>query len=505
MPSAMLLVPDAVLAGPARTSLRAGWAVVVADGKIAALGPLAVMEREQPEATRLDLLGCLLMPGLINAHQHGRGLSQLQLGFPDAPLERWINARRRRGAPDGAAFTRLAAAAMLENGVTSAVHANYAYGTGDYEAEARAQLEAYIEVGLRVTFCVGAQDRGFVVYPPFALDDLGELPGVATDFATTAASPYAPDIPAQLALMDRLLHDWGDHPLVTLCWGPAGPQWVSDALLRAIVGHARTHGLGLHLHCLESPAQAACCRRLYPAGTLRHLADLGVLEPTTVLAHAVHLSAEDIAVAADRGVVVAHNPGCNLRLCNGSAPIASFLAAGVAVALGTDNCALADDEDLLGELKLMAGLARAPGPTAAPLDAETLLAAVTTTGARAMQQPDRLGRIAPGLAADLVAVDLAFVQGAYLDPGMDPLAAFAARARGRDVRLTMVGGHVLHQGGRLAHLDRAAVEAEARAVALSGRRSTNPEAAAIAQALDTALARLYGDLLSSVSLEERHP
>ena len=306
MPNAMLLVPDAVLAEPARASLHDGWAVVVADGRMAALGPLAELERLHPEAARLDLSGCLLVPGLINAHQHGRGLSQLQLGYPDAPLERWINARRSRGAPDGAAFVKLAAAAMLENGVTSAVHANYAYGTGDYETEVRAQLAAYVEAGLRVTFCVGAQDRGFVVYPPFTVDDLSPLPAAAARFAAAAGSPYAPDIPAQLALMDRLLHDWGDHPLVTLSWGPAGPQWVSDALFRAIVGHARAHGLGLHLHCLESPAQAACCRRLYPAGTLRHLADLDVLEPTTVLAHAVHLSAEDIAVAADRGVVVAH-------------------------------------------------------------------------------------------------------------------------------------------------------------------------------------------------------
>ncbi len=503
MQGAMLLVPDAVLAGPAQAALHEGWAVVVVDGRIGAIGPLAEIERQQPDAARLDLPGCLLLPGLINAHQHGRGLSQLQLGYLDSPLERWINARRSRGALDGAAVVKLAAAAMLENGVTSAVHANYAHGTGDYEAEARAQLEAYVEAGLRVTFCVGAQDRGFVVYPPFTVDDLGPLPAAAARFVATAGSPYAPNILSQLALMDRLLHDWGDHPLVTLCWGPAGPQWVSDELFAAIVGHARTTGLGIHLHCLESPAQAACCGRLYPEGTLRHLERLGVLEPDTVLAHAVHLSADDITVAADRGVVVAHNPGCNRRLCNGTAPIARLLAAGVDVALGTDNCALADDEDLLAELKLMAGLARAPAGDSAPLDAATLIAAVTTSGARAMQQPGRLGRIAPGLAADLVAVDLGFTRGAYLDADMDLLTAFAARARGRDVRLTMVDGRVLFRDGRLARLERPAIEAEARAAAMAARQSPDPEAAAITLALDTALARLYGASATVPDLQER--
>lgn len=499
MRETLLLVPDQVLAAPSKAALHDGWAVAVSGGNVTGLGPAAAVEASHPGAVRVDLPGCILLPGLINAHQHGRGIGTLQQGIADGPLELWINARRWKTATDGGAFARLAAAAMLANGVTTAVHANYAYGTGDYAAEVRAQLEAYVAAGFRVTFCLGAQDRGFVVYPPFTAADLGPLPPAAARYVAAARSPYAESTPALLQLMDRLLDEWGDHPLVTLCWGPAGPQWVSDALFRSLAGHADVNGLGLHLHCLESPVQAAVCQRLYPSGTLRHLAELGVLGPRTVLAHAVHLTDEDIHVAADHGIIVAHNPGSNLRLCNGVAPIGRLLAAGVRVALGTDNTALLDDEDLLAELKLMAGLARDPDHGGVLLEASTLLQAVTTAAAAAAQQPERLGRMAPGLPADLVALDTTGMGGAYLDAAIDPLEAIAARARGRAVRLTMVAGRILYRHGQFPHLDMLEVEAAARDAALAAKLPTDPTLPDTTEALARALARVYRPLVQPSS------
>jgi cytosine/adenosine deaminase-related metal-dependent hydrolase len=271
---------------------------------------------------------------------------------------------------------------------------------------------------------------------------------------------------------------------------------VSDVLFRSLVGHADANELGLHLHCLESPVQAAVCRRLYPQGTLRHLAELGVLGPRTVLAHGVHLTDEDIRIAAEHGVIIAHNPGSNLRLCNGVAPIGRLLAAGIRVALGTDNTALLDDEDLLAELKLMAGLARDPKNGGSPLGAPALLEAVTTAAAAAAQQPDRLGRIAKGLPADLVALDTAAMGGAYLDAAIDPLEPLAARARGRDVRLTIVAGRLLYREGHFPHLDMIEVETAARQAASSAKRPADSTLPEITAALAPALAQLYRPLVS---------
>src|ERR1700726_768546 len=134
-----ILVPEAILPRADSASLRVGIAIAVEDSRIAAIDTPEQLRLRWPAGIVLDLPGCVVMPGLVNAHQHGRGLSQIQLGYHDTFLESWIASRRARGALDAYAVTRLAAARMVANGVTTAVHANYSYGTGDYEQEFRDQ------------------------------------------------------------------------------------------------------------------------------------------------------------------------------------------------------------------------------------------------------------------------------------------------------------------------------------------------------------------------------
>jgi len=491
---ATLLRPAWVLAEPDSGVLHAGWSVRVEGERIVAAGPHDAVD---PGAAQVvDLPDALLMPGLVNAHQHGRGLSQLQLGYPDAPLEPWIAQRVARGSPDAFALTQLAAAEMLRNGVTTAVHANYSYGSGDYEAEARATLDAYIGIGLRVTFCVGAMDRAPLVYPEEAQPALLEsMPPAARDYLEARAQgrrpPYAGDAARTIALMDRLQADYGGHPLVTLAYGPAGPQWVSDDMLAALAQDARARGLGLHMHLLESPVQARVARERYPDGAVLHLERLGVLGPRTVLAHCVHLEPRDIAVMARSGCIAVHNPGSNLRLSNGLAPLAELLQAGVPVAIGTDNCALADTEDLLAEMRLADVLARRD-PARYRFDAARLLGCLTATGARAAFVEQQVGRIAAGMQADLVAVDLRRVVGPYLDADMPLLDALVQRAQGRDMRLTMVAGRILCRDGVLLAGNAAAIAASAGATALRHRAAAaGPEAAQAAVALGRSLRELH--------------
>ncbi len=488
-----LIEPEYLLADPAAGTTLAHHAVLVDGERIVAVGPAAALAHRATDT--LELPGTLLMPGLVNAHQHGRGISQLQLGFPDDRLEPWIARRLKRGAPDPYALTLLAAAEMLRNGVSCAVHANYSYGSGDYEAEARASLDAYLDAGLRVTFCVGAMDRGMLVYPGH--DETAFLGGLPTAVRTRAtgsrAQPYAGGAAATIALMRRLQADYGAHPLVTLAYGPAGPQWVSDPLMKALAADARDHGLGLHLHLLESPTQAAMCAKLYPGGSVvRHLAGLGALGRHTTLAHCVHLDTPDIEEIARSGATVAHNPGSNLRLSNGFAPTPELLRAGVPVAIGTDNCAMTDDEDLLGELRLADLLARrAPSVERGRRRAARLLDMVTGAGARAAFVDDGLGRIEPGRWADLTALDLGRITSPCLDADTSLLEAVAQRARGGDVVMTMVAGSPRFRDGALTGLDLPAIR---RAAALSAGRSRPADAedaAEAAEALAEALRALY--------------
>ena len=135
---------------------------------------------------------------------------------------------------------------------------------------------------------------------------------------------------------------------------------MSDELWKELARDADRRGIGMHLHALESPAQSAAIAHLYPDGVFAHLVRLGAINARAVIAHGVWVTDRDIDTIARADATVVHNPGCNLRLRNGIAPVARYLACGVRVAIGTDNASLTDDEDLLRELRLAALLARTP-------------------------------------------------------------------------------------------------------------------------------------------------
>lgn len=469
MSETTLFIPDLALASP--ESAPAPHVVAVRGDRIVELGERESVLRRFPDARVEELPGCLLMAGFVNAHQHGRGISQVQLGYHDDFLESWISSRRGRGLLDAYPITKLAAANMLAHGVTTTIHANYTYGTGNYEGEVRASLRAYDEAGIRVTMCIGAMDRGFTVYPPHETCFLAALPGDLKEWLSRpGVQLYAGDAAGTIALMERLLSDYAGHPRIRFCYGPAGPQWVSDELWRALARDADRRGIGLHLHALESPAQAAAARELYPGGVLAHLERLGAMTPRTTIAHGVWANDADIDVIARTAATVVRNPGCNLRLRNGIAPLARYLARGARVAIGTDNAALADDEDVLKELRLAALLARAPDWHGdLPPTTGQLVAMLTVNGSVAAQTAPEIGTIEPGRKADLVAIDLAHVKKPYLDEDMPIVDAFLARATGQHVRLTVVDGRIVFRDGVLTTVDRERVEREAAAAALAAR------------------------------------
>lgn len=488
--SAVLLVPAAVLPS-AGAEVLPGLAVLVEDGRIADVAPPALLESRATE--RIELPDALIVPGLVNAHQHGRGLSQIQLGYPDDRLELWIGRRRGRGAPDPYPLALLCALEMLRNGVTTALHANMSYGSGDYAGEVRAALRGYDEAGLRVTYCVGAADRGGIAYDREE-EFLATLPDDLRTWVTAPRPPaYAEGAAGTKALMAALRAEFAGHPRVRFAYGPAGPQWVSDELFAALAADAERLALPIHLHALESPIQAAACRRLYPEGVLARLDALGVLGPRTSLAHGVYLTDADMERAAARGVSVVTNPGSNLRLANGAPPLARLRAHGVRLAVGTDNSASQDGEDLLGELRLAGLLARDPrwGGPAGP-DAADLLSMATVNGA-AVAGWDDIARLEPGWRADLVALSLERIRGAWLDPDMPLRDAVTARALGRDVVLTMVEGRILYRDGTFPHLDPEAVRTAAAAAALLARDPLDARDRERAVRTGAALDRFWSD------------
>ena len=465
MAAPVVIAPEFLLPNADSTELRRDPAILVRDGVIDAIGSLDELMRREPVASVKKLPGTVLLAGFVNAHQHGRGLSQIQLGYADDFLESWIAGRKGRGVLGAYAITRLAAARMVANGVTTAIHANYSYGSGDYENEVRESVRAYLDIGMRVNMCVGILDRGATVYPPHDACFCAKLPTDLKDWLAQGRTAYMPDVRSTIDLLHRLRHDYRNEDRVVFSYGPAGPQWVREDSWRAIAADAAAHGIGIHLHALESSAQRDAIAELYPQGVFAALRDFGALTARTVIAHGVWMDARDRAEVAAAGAIVVRNPGSNLRLRNGIAPLPEMLAEGVRVAIGTDNTGCDDTEDLLSELR-MAGLLARPSDWNGPPPPSTgnLLAMLTENGAAAAGFPGASGRIEAGAPADLVALDLEHVRKPYLDVDMPLRDAIVARGRGVDVVLTMVGGTIVYDkdagvDGRMAEIETAACRA----------------------------------------------
>ena len=470
------------------TLLRAAWLwagpdsepqaqgrVLVRDGRIAGLAEAVADEV-------IDLGDAVLMPGLVCAHQHGRGLSQLLLGYPDDRLEAWSNRRRKRGRPQSYPLVLLAAARMLRMGITGCIHANWSYGRPQAE-ELPEVMRAYRDSGIRAAVCVGMADRGALVLPEedasaFMAGLPEELHGLARE---VSRHPFIDNAAEAAALLDTLAAGAGER--LSLLFGPAAPHWASDALLAETAAAAADRGIGLHYHLLESPAQAAACARLYAEGTVRRLASLGALGPLHSAAHGVFLSADDMALLAGSGTTLVLNPGSNMRLGNGAPDVAALARAGVPLALGGDDCELADDRDPWGELRLVSALSRARDRASPPgLSPAALLRLATTAGRRLLGQPGK-GVLAVGQPADVIALR----PGRLGDADLPLAALLTGRARGENTVLTMVGGEVLWRAGR-HRLDMAALEQAALDAAQAARAARGPAAV---EALGQALLRFY--------------
>jgi len=165
---------------------------------------------------------------------------------------------------------------------------------------------------------------------------------------------------------------------------------------------------------------------------------------------------------AATGAAVSHNPSSNLRLRAGIAPLNAMLDAGMTVALGMDGNTINDDEDMFAEIRLALRLQRTPKlGTPAPTNTR-ILEMATAGGAKLMRQDNRLGRLAPGFAADLVLVDLKRITWPWVAPEVDPRDLIIMRARAGDVATVLVDGEVVLRNGQPTRVDLETVAAELR-------------------------------------------
>lgn len=431
-------------------------AVLVQGGEIVALDDWRALRKKYPAADVLGSEHTAVLPGFINAHHHSKGVSTIQHAIPDMLLEPWILAHRRMRVGDPRLEALLSAAEQLRSGVTSVVNVLNAGGDADtFSNTVRETMKAYDESGMRAVTAAGLTTQSFLVSG--AGEDerfIESLPDCVRAYARMMLPPgdrISED--EYFDVMRSIWQDYRDHPRIGLWFGPPGPQWVSDAFMVRIAEHAERWDTGIQTHVDESIYEMIHGPRFYGKHTMLHLNDLEVLGPRFSIAHGVWLTEEEIAVMAETGASVSHNPSSNLRLRAGIAPLNGLREAGVNVALGMDGTTLDEDEDMFSEIRLAMRLHGTPIlGTPAPTVAD-IFALATAGGARLLRQPERLGRIAPGYAADLALVNLQRVTWPWVAPEADPREVVLYRARAGDVDTVLVAGEIVLRDGMPTRFD----------------------------------------------------
>lgn len=183
-----------------------------------------------------------------------------------------------------------------------------------------------------------------------------------------------------------------------------------------------------------------------------YLDSLGMLDPSTLAVHCVHMTDSDIRIFAERGVSVSHNPQSNMKLASGIAPVARMAGNGVNVTIGTDGASSNNDLDMLEEMRSASFLQKVSTGDPCVLPAWEVLKMATVNAAKALGKDGKIGRLKEGMLADIIMIGL---DKPHLTPRTDIIANLVYCAKGGDVDTVIVDGTVLVEHGILKGRDMA--------------------------------------------------
>jgi 8-oxoguanine deaminase len=366
----------------------------------------------------LDASGCVVTPGLVNAHHHlFQSAFRTMPGTRGVPMAQWLPTMAGAYAEAGINADVAAAAALvgtaegLLSGVTTVADHHLAWPSGaDTVAIAQAVSGSVRSLGGRLVFVRGT-----------ARDDPQEA-AASADAIVSALLPGTRD---------------GISPdgMLQLAVGPAGVHSDSRETFELLAEVAARHGLRRRTQANEQ-VDVVIALEKYGRRPLDLLDDWGWLAPDVTVAHLCAVTDDEIARLAAAGVTATHAPGCDLPMGWGIAPVMALRAAGIAVGLGTSGGGSNDGGHLFADARLAMQIAPLVGP---PLAARDAIDMATAGSAAGLGRPE-LGHLRVGAAADACVWDVSGVA----DAGVaDPVAGLLWASPGRRPRHVIVGGRVV--------------------------------------------------------------
>ena len=400
--------------------------VFTARDRIIAVGKSSELKDDYQAKRIINADGMLVIPGLINAHSH-LAMTLFRGFVEDLVLQKWLEKvwKYELSALDAEAVragSKLALAEMIKGGITCAHDMYWHYDQ---------TIELAEEIGFRL-----------LSGPPITRlgdPDFDEMFQKAED---------------TLAWIDDLSYV---HPVLQ-----THSTYTTNSLMMETVREFKEkYQVSFTTHASENQAEVDDVYEMYQRSPIQVLHDHQLLDDSTVLAHCVKVTEEEIELLNKTGTHVAHCPESNLKLGSGIAPAAAMLETGINVCLGTDGAASNNDLDLLSEIRTAALLQKGVNHNPELLNTEQALEMITINGAKAYHLDSLIGSLEVGKKADLVLVDLDRI---HLTPNFDPSANLIYSAVKSDVDTVIIDGKVHLESGNLLLLDEEEIKADVRAI-----------------------------------------
>ena len=373
----------------------------------------------------IDAKDMLAIPGFVNAHTHA-SMTLLRSYADDMELMTWLNdhiwpVEAKMISNDIYWGAALAAVEMIQSGTTT-----FADMYGPFMERV---ADVVTESGMR-----GVLSRGIIGVAPDGEKKIEENISLYEDYHGAA------------------------NGRIKVMFGPHAPYTCPPDFLKKVAAAAQRLGAEVHIHMNETKAEIEQITKQYGKRPFEYVEDTGLFESPTLAAHCVHLSDDEIAIIKKHNIRVAHNPGSNMKLASGIAPVPRLLKEGVTVALGTDGTSSNNNLDMLQEVQLAALLHKVNEYDPLAVPAFEALKMGTEYGAKAVGL-DGIGRLEVGAKADIVLVSM---KGAAWVPRFNEVSLLVYSGSAADVDTVICDGKVLMQHRELLTLDEEKIKYEAQ-------------------------------------------
>jgi 5-methylthioadenosine/S-adenosylhomocysteine deaminase len=420
-----------------RNVWRDGY-VAIDGARILAVGAAAQQPAYDGFDDIIDASGCVVLPGLINLHQHH--WYTLFKGMADGYLlEDWVfqfllPAARLLSPRAMRAASYVSAMEMVATGTTCVFNHSVTTTTPELVA---ASIEPMMEAGIRQVY--GKELRCRTAANP---DHPMELDESLAAFAEEARRwDGRADGRVRMAMVIESAAHWVAAGMTTedlICRGYDLARKLNLRIANHVAGGTYSIEKGFLKYLRETGRT-----------DVRYLMQLGVLDPHWILIHGIHLTDLDIKHMAEVGASFVYTPTSEAIRGGGIAPFTTARRAGVNIALGTDGPMVDYSVDMVEQMKVCTLMQNVRHLDPISMPAERSLEMATINAAKALRIDDRIGSLEPGKQADIAIFDLSKP---HVGVVHRPISSLLYAAKGTDAKVVLVDGEVVYRDSCFTYL-----------------------------------------------------